>query len=232
MECRKRFIFSKTNKCPGRKTIGTRLELAQNLHEETWNAVTFVGSLHKIHAVLYSKIADVHGVELHDVRTWNFFYLRNISPFLLHNTRDVTRGEGGTIPRAPIHCGGPKNNNNVVSTFFKTVHLLPKRLQVRTWGRQTCFFPQAPSNLVTPLHITIVQQNLRSFFTKYLLIRDKISITNYLKQNAVDYRSHLTIENKWKVQKRYNCSENTHSFLSPPKKTLGVPAEPSQESRQ
>jgi len=26
--------------------------------------------------------------------------------------------------------------------------------QVRTWGRQTCFFPRASSNLVTPLNLT------------------------------------------------------------------------------
>ena len=31
--------------------------------------VTFVGSLCKIHAVLCLKIADVHGIEVHDART-------------------------------------------------------------------------------------------------------------------------------------------------------------------
>ena len=31
--------------------------------------VSFVGSLYKTHAVLCSKIADVHGIEVHDVRT-------------------------------------------------------------------------------------------------------------------------------------------------------------------
>jgi len=31
--------------------------------------VTFVGSLYKTHAVLFSKIADVHGIEVRDVRT-------------------------------------------------------------------------------------------------------------------------------------------------------------------
>jgi len=46
------------------------------------------------------------------------------------------------------------------------------------------------------------------------------SITNYLKQNAVDYRSHLTIENNWKAEKVYYF-ENKHSF-SHAKKTLGI----------
>jgi len=32
-----------------------------------------------------------------------------------------------------------------------------ERHQVRTWGRQTCFLPQAPSNLVTPLLPTLLQ---------------------------------------------------------------------------
>jgi len=39
---------------------------------------------------------------------------------------------------------------------FQNSTFASERPQVRTWGRQTCFFPQAPSNLVTPLHITIV----------------------------------------------------------------------------
>ena len=62
-------------------------------------------------------------------------------------------GKGGTIPRAPNHCGSPKSHNNVTSTFFKTVHLLPKDLRFEhgQGGRQTCFLPRAPSNLVTPL---------------------------------------------------------------------------------
>jgi len=37
----------------------------------------------------------------------------------------------------------------------KRVHLIPKKLgwgiRLRTWGHQTCFLPQATSNLVTPL---------------------------------------------------------------------------------
>jgi len=36
-------------------------------------------------------------------------------------------------------------------------------------------------------------------FAKNLPISGKLSITNYLKQNAVDYRSHPTIEKNLKV---------------------------------
>ena len=59
--------------------------------------------------------------------------------------------------RAPNHCGGaeslrgaPKSPNNVTSTFFNN-RSPSERPQVRTWERQTCLLPRAPSNLVTLL---------------------------------------------------------------------------------
>jgi len=42
-----------------------------------------------------------------------------------------------------------------------------------------------------------------------------------LKQNAVDYRNHLTIENNLKVEKSYIISKSSTTFPSP-HKTLGV----------
>jgi len=46
-------------------------------------------------------------------------------------------------------------------------------------------------------------QNGEICLQKYLPISGKLSITNYLKQNAVDYYgSHLTIENTLKVEKK------------------------------
>jgi len=74
----------------------------------------------------------------------------------LNNTRDATRGARGRNSPGVESLRGPKSHNNVISTCFKTVHLFPKRPQVRTWGRQTSFSSQAPSNLVTPLRTTIV----------------------------------------------------------------------------
>jgi len=49
------------------------------------------------------------------------------------------------------------------------------------------------------------------------------TITNYLKQNAVDYRSHLTIDNNLKVEEKVCYLENKRNF--PHKKTVGVRAE-------
>jgi len=54
--------------------------------------------------------------------------------------------------------GGPKSPNNVTSTFFHTVHLLPKELRFEDGGaklafchgRQICL-----SNLVPPLSLTV-----------------------------------------------------------------------------
>ena len=54
---------------------------------------TFVGSLCKIYAVLYSKIADLHGIEIYDVRTWKFVYFWRIFRFFLDNTTDRNEGD-------------------------------------------------------------------------------------------------------------------------------------------
>jgi len=70
-----------------------------------------------------------------------------------------------------------------------------------------------PSNLVTPLHITIVWLEWQK---NYLPISGKLSITKNLKQNAVDYRNHLTMENNLKVEKKVYYFENKHNIPSPP----------------
>ena len=74
-------------------------------------------------------------------------------------SRDVTKGARGAqfhgrrITLGSLkYCTGrrmiveaPKSHNNVTSTFFNTVYLLPKDLR--------CFLPWTPSILVTPLSI-------------------------------------------------------------------------------
>jgi len=73
--------------------------------------VTFLGNLCKTYAVLCSKIADVHGIELRDVRTRKFVYFQKIFRLLLHIIRGVTRREQGVIiPQMPIHRGGPRSH--------------------------------------------------------------------------------------------------------------------------
>jgi len=121
--------------------------------------VTFIGSLCKIHVALCSKIADAHGIEVHNVGS--LFIFGHFSDFCCI-TPEVSRGvQEGPIPRGPNHCGGritvgAKKSHKCQKHFFQKSTFASERPQVRTWGHQTCFFPQAPSNLVTPLHITIV----------------------------------------------------------------------------
>jgi len=62
-------------------------------------------------------------------------------------------------------------------------------------------------------------QNGEICLQKYLAISGRPSITNYLKQNAVDYLSYLTIENTLKVEKKIFYFENKHNSTQ---KTLGV----------
>jgi len=65
------------------------------------------------------------------------------------------------------------------------------------------------------------RQNDEICLQKYLPISSKASITKFSKQNAVDCRSRLTIENALKVEKNVYYFENKHKF-SFPQKMLGV----------
>jgi len=86
--------------------------------------------------------------------------------------RGVTSGGmRGTIPPGPYHYGGAKwqrgrqmtagspndcrsaeKSQQCHKRFLQYGKFASERVQIRTWGRQTCFLPRAPSNLVTPLH--------------------------------------------------------------------------------
>ena len=74
---------------------------------------------------------------------------------LLAVIRGVTKGARVPFPRrwitmkAPNDCVGRRK----VLTMSQVLRLLPKDLQVRTYGRQTCFLPRVPSNLVTSLAV-------------------------------------------------------------------------------
>jgi len=51
----------------------------------------------------------------------------------------------------PNHCGGRRKYQQYHKCFLQYSIIASERSHVRTWGRQTCFLPRAPSNLVTPL---------------------------------------------------------------------------------
>ena len=65
--------------------------------------------------------------------------------------RGVTRGEKGLqLPRRRNIAGAPKGPTNVASTYFNTVHLLPKDLRYEHGGPKFVVAPAA-SNLGTTL---------------------------------------------------------------------------------
>jgi len=86
-------------------------------------------------------------------------------------------------------------------------------------GRQTCFFPQAALTSLRLCTSRLSGQSGKICLQKYLPVSGKLSITSYLKQNAVDYRSHLTMENNFKVEKRYIISK-TSTTLAPTKTNI------------
>ena len=120
---------------------------------------TSVGGLCEIHAVLCSKIADVHEVELHDFRTWKFVYFGKHYRLLLHNTRDVTRGVKMAQSPGRRITAGPKSHNIVMSTYFKIVHLLLKDLRFEHGGAKLVSFPRRHLTSVLPCISRLSSQN-------------------------------------------------------------------------
>jgi len=140
-------------------------------------------------------------------------------PIFMHNIRNVTRGQVEYSPdveslRWPKLTTMPK-------TIFQNSRFASQRPQVRIWESQTFLLSQASSNLVTPLHITIVLLEWHNLLTKLPAHQWQIINHKKLKQNAVDYRNHLTIENNLKVEKKVYYFETKHNFPFS-HKTLGV----------
>jgi len=70
LNVRKVILLAKQIQVHTEKSRVAGLEVTQNYTKKPeMPPVTFVGSLCKIYAVLHSKIAEVHGIEVHDVRT-------------------------------------------------------------------------------------------------------------------------------------------------------------------
>jgi len=75
-------------------------------------------------------------------------------------------------------------------------------------------------------------QNDEICLQKYLPISGKLSITNYLKQNAAGYRSHLTLENTLKVEKRHIISKIGTTFTPPQKNAWGTRRDEHTKNRE
>jgi len=146
--------------------------------------VIFVCSLCKIHVVLCSKIAYVHGI---GVRTWNLFIFGKFSDFYCI-TAETYRGVGkGHNSSGAESLRGGKNHNNDQKHFFKTVYLLPKDRRFEHRGAKLVSCPRRYLTSLRPCTSRLSSQNGEICLRKCLPISGKLSITNYLKQNAVDY---------------------------------------------
>ena len=95
--------------------------------------------------------------------------------------------------------------------------MLPKDLRFEHGGAKLVSLPRRHLTSLRSCSSRLSSENDEICLQKYLPISGKLSITNYLKQNAVDYRSHLPIENNLKVEKKVYCFENRHIFHSPEK---------------
>ena len=80
--------------------------------------------------------------------------------------------------------------------------MLPKDLRLEHRGAKLVSFPRRHLISLRSCTSRLSSQNDEIYLQKYLPTNSKLSITNYLKQNAVDYRSHVTIENNLKVEKK------------------------------
>ena len=137
----------------------------------------------------------------------------------MHNTRDVTKGareQGAQFLGRRITTGG-KKSQQCHNQFFQNSTFASERPQFGTWGRQTCIPRRHLTSSLRPCTSRLFSQNDEICLQKYLPIGGKLSITSYLKQNAADYRSHTTLENKLKVEKKVYYFENRHNFHSPQK---------------
>jgi len=86
--------------------------------------------------------------------------------FCANVTCNQGRNEGGTISRALSTVGRRMTGGccwkvpTMSKYFLQYSTFASKKPHVRTWGRQTCFLPRAPSNLVTPLVTGVACVNL------------------------------------------------------------------------
>ena len=94
--------------------------------------------------------------------------------------------QGGAITRAPNHsgalkyCGVAKKSQPCHTYLLQYSTFASGRPQVRKWGRQTCFLPRAPSNLVSPLSIwrLVPSRNPSTHFCCKTTMQTNCGLTN------------------------------------------------------
>jgi len=114
---------------------------------------------------------------------------------------------------------GEKTHNNVINTFSKQ-YICFRKTSGSSGGAKLVSCPRRHLTSLHPYTSRLSSQNGEICLQNYLPISGKLSITNNLKQNAVDYRNHLAIENNFKVEKKIYYLKTSTTF-PPPKKRLG-----------
>ena len=149
------------------KHVGKRKN-ARNLKKfksEAWaSAETFPGEQTRYFAYPFHVADDTMQMHVHKTLC-PFYTITKMLP-ATQGCNEGARGEqfaGLQITMgAPNHCEGRHKVPTISQYFLQYITFASERSQVRTWGRQTCFFPGAPSNLVTPL--LLHQQSQKSPF--------------------------------------------------------------------
>ena len=126
---------------------------------------------------------------------------------------------------------GAKKSQQCHQHFFQNSTFASERPQVRTQGGKLVSCSRRHLTSLRPCTSRLSNQNGKVGLQNYLTISGKLSIKNYLKQNALDYRRLLTIENNLKVKKKVYYVENKHNFPSP-QKLFGVCVETNMPKNQ
>ena len=141
------------------KNAWSRHRSDTSLHEETWNAAN---------NLCWQFVQDPCHIVFENCRcSWNrrswpsdlkFFYFRKIFRFILHSTRNVTKGGKGAQFRLPRITVGGQKVTTMSQAFFKTVHLFPKDLRFEHGDAKLTSCPRRHLTSLRPctMHIPIV----------------------------------------------------------------------------
>ena len=99
-------------------------------------------------------VVKKHYIDHTTIKNWSScdrcnFWKRGQLPGCAPGRNEGARGE--QFPGRRMIAGVPETSQYCHKYFLQDSTFASKKPQVRTWGRQTCFLPRAPSSLVTPL---------------------------------------------------------------------------------
>ena len=109
---------------------------------------------------------------------------------------------------APNDCVSSKMCQQYHTYILQYSTFVSGRPQVRKWGRQTCFLPRTPSNLVTPLSIWILVASRNS--------STHLHVTKLRCRQTADWRTALAIALKSVFRLHFEGLWNLESVTSFP----------------